>query len=45
MKVNKIQFDSVLKALINTPPLKKSEIATDPKRGRPRKAQARKSSR
>jgi hypothetical protein len=47
VKVDKQQFDAVLKQLINTPPMKKSDIPTDPKRGRPRvqKPQAPQSSR
>jgi hypothetical protein len=49
MKVDKEHFDAVLQKLISTPPMKKSDIVTDPKRGRPRKnlkaPQARKSSR
>ncbi len=48
MKVDKQQFDAVLGALIRTPPMKKSDIVSDSRRGRPRKnqpARPRKSSR
>jgi len=37
MKVEKQKFDAVLAKLLCTPPMSKSEIVTDPKRGRPRK--------
>ncbi len=37
MKVEKQQFDAVLAKLLSSPPMSKSEIVTDPKRGRPRK--------
>ncbi len=37
VKVEKQKFDAVLASLLAAPPLKKSEIVTDPKRGRPRK--------
>jgi hypothetical protein len=40
MKVQKQQFDAVLKQLLQAPPMKMSEIVPTSKRGRPRKAQA-----
>jgi hypothetical protein len=46
MQVDKKQFDAVLGRLIDSPPMKKSEIVPDPRMGRPRKtARKRKPSR